>query len=59
MLSYSVDFKAPLELWNALSKAVPGKYHGFGGHTKCYCLQDPVNLQDPANVLGKANCPNF
>ena len=27
VLSYSVDFKAPQELWNPLSKAVPGKFH--------------------------------
>ena len=39
VLSYSVDFKAPWELWNPLSKAVPRKFHGFGGHSKCNRLQ--------------------
>ena len=34
-----MDFKAPRELWNPLSKAVPGKFHGSGGHIKHNCLQ--------------------
>ena len=29
-----MDFKAPRELWNPLSKAVRNKYHGRGGHSK-------------------------
>ena len=44
VLSYSMDFKAPWELWNPLSKAVPGKFHGSGGHSKCNCLQDQANF---------------
>ena len=43
MLSYSVDFKAPHELWNPLSKAVPNKFHGSGAQSKCNCLQDQAN----------------
>ena len=35
-----VRFKAPHELWNPQSKAVPGKFHKCGGHSKCNCLQD-------------------
>ena len=31
--------QTPWELWNPLSKAVPGKFHGTGGHSKCNCLQ--------------------
>ena len=44
-LSYSVDFKAPREPWNPLSKAVhvPGKLRGPGGHSKRNCLQDRGN----------------
>ena len=38
LLCYSVDFKALQELWNPLSKAVPGKFHGSGGHSKHKCL---------------------
>ena len=38
VLPYSVDFKAPQELWNPLSKAVPGKFHRSGGHCKYNCL---------------------
>ena len=44
MLSYSVDFKAPWELWNPLSKAVPGNFHWSGRHSKCNCLQDRANF---------------
>ena len=32
------------ELWNPLSKAVPGKFHGSGGHSKRNCLQDRANF---------------
>ena len=35
-----MDFKAPWELWNTLSKTIPGKFHGSGRHSKCNCLQD-------------------
>ena len=55
MLSYSVDSKAPQELWNPLSKAVPGKFHGSGRHSQCICAQDWANFQ----VSGMANCYNF
>ena len=41
---YSVDFKARRELWNPLSKAVPGKFHGSGGHSNRKCLQDRANF---------------
>ena len=40
MLSHSVDFKAPWELWNPLSKAVPDKFQWSGGQSKHKCLQD-------------------
>ena len=39
-----MDFQAPQELWNPLSKAVPGKFHGSGGHHKCNCFQDQTNF---------------
>ena len=42
MLFYSVDFKAPRGLWNPLSIAVPGKFHGFGGHSNCNVLIEPI-----------------
>ena len=35
-----MDFKATQELWNPLSKAVPGKCHGSGRHREYKCLQD-------------------
>ena len=35
---------SPRELWNPLSKAVPGKFHWSGGHSKCNCLQDRGNF---------------
>ena len=44
MLSYSVDLKAPLNLWNLLSKAVPGKFHGSCRHRKCNCLQHQAHV---------------
>ena len=45
VLSYPVDLKAPRELWNPLSKAVPGKFNRYGGHSKRNCLQDRSNSQ--------------
>ena len=30
ILSYSVDFNAPREFWNLLSKAVPGEFDSSG-----------------------------
>ena len=33
-LPFSVDFKVPRELWNPLIKAVPGEFHGSGGHSE-------------------------
>ena len=44
VLSYSVYFKAPRELWNPLSKAEPGKFHGSCGRSKRNCLQDRANF---------------
>ena len=45
LLSYSVEFKAPRELWNSMSKkAVTGKFHGSRGHIKHNCLQDQANF---------------
>ena len=35
-------FQSPRELWNPLSKALPSKLDGPGGHSKCNCLQDRV-----------------
>ena len=32
------------ELWNPLSKAVPDKFHGSGGHNKHNCLQYRANF---------------
>ena len=37
-------FQSSRELWNPLSKAVPGKFHGSDGHSKCSCLQDRTNF---------------
>ena len=39
-----MDFRAPKELYNPLSKTVPRKYHGSGGQSKCNCLQDRANF---------------
>ena len=39
-----MDYKAPQELWNPLSKAVPGKFHGAGEHSKYNCLQDQADF---------------
>ena len=36
-------FQSSRELWNPLSKAVPGKFHRSGRHGKCNCLQDRAN----------------
>ena len=33
------DSKVPRELWNGLSKAVPGKFHGPVGHSKRHCAK--------------------
>ena len=44
MLSYSVDFGTPQELWSPLSVAVPGKCHRSGGHSKHNCLQDQATF---------------
>ena len=35
---------APQELWNALSKSVPGKYLRSGEPSKQDCLQDRANF---------------
>ena len=43
-MSYSVDFKALGELWNSLSKAVPGAFYGSVGHIKRSCQQDWANF---------------
>ena len=44
VLSYSVDFKTPQELWNPLIKAVPGTFRGSAGHSKRTCLKDRANF---------------
>ena len=36
--------KLPGELWNPLSKELPGKFHGSGRHSKCNCLSDRANF---------------
>ena len=54
LLSHSVDFKTPQGLSNPRSKAVPGKFHRSGGHSKCNSLQAHANFQ-----RSQANCPNF
>ena len=43
-LSYSLDSKAPREIWNLLRKVVPGKFHGSVGHSKRNGLQDRDNF---------------
>ena len=50
-----MDFKAPGELWNPLSKAVPGKFHRSGGHSKWNFLQDRASFQ----VSGMTDYPNL
>ena len=37
-------WEALRELWNPMSKAVPGKFHGSGGYNKYNCLQDWANF---------------
>ena len=44
MLPHSVDFKAPRQLLNLLSKAVPGRLNGSGEHIERNCLQDRANF---------------
>ena len=44
MLSYSVDFKAPWELWNPLSKAVSDKFHVPVGHSKRICIYNSESI---------------
>ena len=39
-----MDFEAPQEHLNPLSQAVPGKFHGSGGQSKCNCFQDKANF---------------
>ena len=39
-----MDFKAPRELRNPVSKAVLGKFQGACGHSKYNCLQDRANF---------------
>ena len=45
MVPISVDhLMTNRELWNPLSKAVPGKFHWSGEHNKRNCLQHPANF---------------
>ena len=37
-------FQSSPGVWNPLSKAVPGKFHGSGGHNHCNCLHDRANF---------------
>ena len=39
VLSYSLDFKAPSELWNPLNNTVFSKYYSF-------CNKVPVNIRN-------------
>ena len=39
-----MDVKASQELWNTLSKAVPGKFHRSYEHSKRKCLQHRANF---------------
>ena len=39
-----MDFKASWELWNPLSKAIPGKFHWSGRHINHNFLQDQPNF---------------
>ena len=34
-----LNFKAARELWNPLSKSIPGKFQGSARHCRCNCLQ--------------------
>ena len=40
-----MDFKAPLELWNPLIKALYGKFHGSGMHSKRNSLREVSGWQ--------------
>ena len=40
-----MEFKAPRKPWNPLGKAVPTKFHWFGGHDKRHYWQDRANFQ--------------
>ena len=44
MLSCSVDFNEPQELWNAMSKALPSSFHWCDRQSKCNCLYDRANF---------------
>ena len=66
LLLYSVDFKTPRKLWNPLSKAITGKFHGSAGHSECNFLQQLTNFyMSPAwqiviffnTQLCSLNCP--
>ena len=48
-------FQSSLGVWNPLSKAVPGKFDGFGGYNILNCLQDSQFSQ----ASGMAYRPNF
>ena len=39
-----MNSKAARELWNPLSKAVPGEFRGPGGHSKRNFLKDWTNF---------------
>ena len=54
-MSQSVDFKASQELWNSLTKAVPGKFHGFSGHSIFY-LKD---RQQFVSLNGEISSPQM
>ena len=54
--SVSVDFTAPREFWNSMSKAVPGEFHRSGRYNKCKKLTRPSQF---SQVLGIANCWNY
>ena len=43
--TYSVDFKAPCELWNPLGKAVPSKFRRSVRHSKHTTVYNCPNLQ--------------
>ena len=44
VVSYSVNFKAPRELWYPLSKTIRGKFHGSAGGSIRNCLQVRANF---------------
>ena len=45
-----------MDLRNPMSKAVPGKFHVSGEHSKCNCLQKPDQFPQ---VSCLADCPIF